>query len=599
MKVYRVKKYLFFVFSLLFLMQFSVSVQAAYVTDPIGDFDSPDITSITSEVKDGYLYIKLDFAESLEGKNCAGGVFLDTDKNPNTGYNEGSGADYVYTYNVISIIYSDPIVSAILNDNIVNENTLSISGSQLFISIPLSMLGNDEGDMDIFVASHSGISAFFFDRTPDYGVLNTITGELSIPVQAENLEGSFQDKAGDSFGSTDITGIETRVHDGVFDIQLTYKNNVESDDVHGWILIDSDQSIATGFTNTGEVPPSFGVDYRLEYTIGSMLGTQASMTAKNGEPDSMGYMAERGIPIGMPYNDAMFLVSGNLVVFRLPLGLLDFDDGKVSLVVNSFPVRDVSGEMEQVPELEEGALDTGTGEIRHLLTYTENPIEITDPAGDSTGFGYDGDDLTSVEIGYSDNIMLLTITYTELKITDGAITTVFFDTDQSAEKFSEYTFMYSFYNGLLGAQIFGNMDGTYGMRNAKHLISRKGNRMYLSIPLESLKDEGNMDIYIETALVPSTAKIPARKLEGAVDITPDKFNRNIYDRAPDIGSISISKQGSVYQNKNLYATSGDDVVIMEAEDERQNPESPGFGYLLAVFSLLAGVFSSKFKQLWQ
>jgi len=403
------------------------------------------------------------------------------------------------------------------------------------------------------------------------------------------------------------------VHDGVLDLLLIYKNNVESggsfygEDLNGWIFIDSDQSIATGFTNTEQVPPSFGIDYRLEYTIGPMLGTDASLKTKNEESDltKMGYTETGGIPLGVPYNDAMFVPSGNQVFFRLPLGLLGYDDGKVSFVVDSFTVDEsLSGEMEQVPDFGEGALDTGTGRLKPLLTYTENPIGITDPAGDSTGFGYDGDDLTLVEIGYSDNIMLLAIEYTELELDDGAITTVFFDTDQGAENLPEYVLVYSLYNGKLDADIFGDVDGSYGVRDARHLVTMKGNRMYLSIPLEFLKDEGNMDVYVETALVPSKADIPltdqSRKWlsgeevktgTGQIHISPDKFGRTIYDRAPDTGFISISKQGTVQPDKNQNAAAEKNPAALEGEAEGQNPESPGPGTLLAVLALLAGVFT--------
>ncbi len=599
-------------------MQGSASVQAAGVTDPMGDFDYPDITGLASEVRDGYLFVEIDFVESLDGEDCAGAVFIDTDRDPKTGYNDGSGADYVYSFNVMSIIYSDPIISVTLNDDMVSEATLSISGNQLYIAIPLSMLGNDDGDLDLFVASHTDlVKALFFDRAPDYGVLNTETGKVSIPLQTGGLEGSFQDRSGDSEGS-DITGIDTSVHDGVFDILLTYRNSVDSgdsfygEDLNGWVFIDADQNIATGFANTEQAPPSFGIDYRLDYTIGSMLGTDASLKTKNADSEltKMGYTQIGGISLGVPYNDAMFAVAGNQVFFRIPLEMLGSDEGKMNLVADSFTVDEaLSGEMDQVPDFGEGALDTGTGKLKPLLTYTENPAAARDPTGDSTGFGYDGDDLTSVEIGYSDNIMLLTITYTELELDDGAITTVVFDTDQGATPLPEYMLVYSLYNGKLDADLFGDVDGTYGVREAGHLISMKGNMMYLSIPLEFLKDEGNMDIYVETALVPSKADVPLTEQSrewmagtdtktgtGEIHINPDKFGRTIYDRAPDTGFISISKQGTVQAEQNQPAVpqhraEQDEAGMEGANDGAQDPEqSPGPGILLAVLALLAGVF---------
>lgn len=626
MRVYRTKNYVIFAFSLLLLIQGLASVQAAGVTDPMGDFAYPDITELACEVSDGYLYAEISFAENLEGEDCAGAVFIDTDRNSGTGYNKGIGADYVYTFSVMNIIYSDPIVSAALNDDPVSENTLSISGNKLLITLPLGMLGNDDGDMDLFVASHSElVKALFFDRAPDYGVLNTKTGELSISGPTGNLDGSFQDQTGDSEGA-DITGVDIMAHDGVLDLLLTYENDVESgsgfygEDINGWIFIDSDQDIATGFTNTEQAPPSFGIDYRIDYTIGPMLGTDASLKTENEESDltRMGYTETGGISLGVPYNDAMFIPSGNQVFLRLPLGLLGYDDGKVNLVVDSFTVDgSLSGEMEQVPDFGKGALDTGTGSLSPLLTYTENPVEINDPAGDSTGFGYDGDDLTLVEAGYSDNIMLLTIEYSELELDDGAITTIFFDTDQGTTPLPEYMLVYSLYNGKLDADIFGDVAGTYGVRDAGHLISMKGNRMYLSIPLEFLQDEGNMDIYVETALVPSKADIPLTDQSrewlagdevktgiGQVHIDPDKFGRTIYDRAPDTGFIPISKQGTVQTGQNQqtnqdktqqFPQDGKDTAGLKGEADTRNPESPGPGTLFAFLAMLAGVFTLKRK----
>jgi len=624
MGAYRMKKYTLFLVSLLFFVQCSASVQAAGVTDPVGDFDYPDITGLAAEARDGYLYVEIAFAESLDGEDCAGAVFIDTDRDTKTGYNDGNGADYVYAFNVMSIIYSDPIVSVTLNDDTVSENTLFISGNQIQIAIPLSMLGNDDGDLDLFVASHTDlVKALFFDRAPDYGVLNTGSGKVSIPLKAGDFEGSFQDRSGDSEGS-DITEIDTWVHDGVFDILLTYRNNVDSggsfygEDLNGWVFIDTDQNIATGFTNTEQAPPSFGIDYRLDYTIGPMLGTDASLKTKNEDSEltKMGYTQTGGIPLGVPYNDAMFAVADNQVFFRIPLEMLGSDDGKMSLVADSFTVDEaLSGKMDQVPDFGEGALDTGTGKLNPLLTYTENPAAARDPTGDSTGFGYDGDDLTSVEIGYSGNIMLLKITYAELELDDGAVTTVFFDTDQGATTLPEYMLVYSLYNGKLDADLFGDVGGTYGVREAGQLISMKGNTMYLSLPLEFLKDDGNMDIYVETALIPTKAEIPLTEQSrewlagediktgtGEIHINPDKFGRTRYDRAPDTGLISISKKGTVQAGQNQPAAAEnravqDEALPQGANNEAQNPEqSPGPESLLAGLALLAGVFALNFRK---
>ena len=105
---------------------------------------------------------------------------------------------------------------------------------------------------------------------------------------------------------------------------------------------------------------------------------------------------------------------------------------------------------------------------------------------------------------------------------DNAVPTVIFDMDQDPNTIPEYTFVYCIYSGKLGAYIFG---GTHIVRDATHLITMEGNKMYLSVPLAFLGNgDGAMNINAETAL-------------------PDKFNRTIYDRARDAGFISIGGNG--------------------------------------------------------
>ena len=53
---------------------------------------------------------------------------------------------------------------------------------------------------------------------------------------------------------------------------------------------------------------------------------------------------------------------------------------------------------------------------------------ITDPVGDSAGFGLDGNDLTGVDVCSAGNVLLVTVAYSSLSPDDGVVTTVAFDT---------------------------------------------------------------------------------------------------------------------------------------------------------------------------
>ena len=509
-----------------------ISAATATTTDPIGDFYSPDIAELTATVSEGDLIVVITCTDSLIDEHIAGAIFIDADQNYTTGYLDDTGSDYVYVYDVIDIVYMDPIKSVTLNDDAIDLNTLHVAGNQIRITIPLKMLGNDDGDMDIFVATYSRFfKALNFDRAPDFGVLNTLNGSVRIPHPGNSLAGgTIADLAGDST-SPDMTGLDVDVENGIVNIVVTYNQNVEPDDLSygedltGWIFVDADQNLATGFTNTEQAPPTFGIDYRIEYVLGRSIGTDASITKIDYESDltESGFTQTKGVLLGVPYNDATFKVVANQVFLRIPLGLLGYDDGNMDIVIDSFTIQGLlSGDIDSVPDFGYGALDTSDGSIKPLLSCTDPKVTIMDPAGDSFGFGLDGDDLTGVDVCSAGDVLLVTVAYSSLSLDDGAVTTVLFDTDQDPDSLPDYSFIYFMYEGNLGANIVGDFGGSSCMRDATHLITMLGNKMYLSVPAEFLgNDDGAMNIHVETAIE-----------AGDEDI--------IYDRAPDTGFISIN-----------------------------------------------------------
>jgi len=570
-------------------------VFAASITDPSGDFDFPDISGVTANVGRGNINIVITCTENIQDYDISGAVFVDTDQDYSTGYIYSPGYDYVYQFFVMPIIYSDPIKSVTLNDNMINTDTLNIAGNQISITIPLTMLGNDDGDADIVVATHTQIvKALDFDRAPDFGVLDLNDGSVKVPFTFNsNAGGPITDRTGDS-SSSDIVGLDANVKNGVLNIAITYNKNVEpadlsyGDDLNGWIFIDADQDLATGFTNTEQAPPTFGIDYRIEYTIGRILGTDASITKIDHESDltKTGYAQTTGVSIGVPYNDATFKVVGNKVFLGIPLGLLGHDEGNMDIVADSFTIQSMlNGDLESVPDKGQGALDTSTGSIKPLLSCTDTKVMITDPTGDSAGFGADGDDITGIEACYAGDILLVTVTYSSLSLDDGAVTTIALDTDQNPDNIPEYAFVYSLYNGKLGASIFGDAGGTYTARGVDHLITMSGNKMYISIPLEFLgNDDRSMNLYAETAFVGNKAKIPSsqRSTYGEVYIHPDESSRTIYDRAPDAGFISIGSTKKDVANgpANNNPANNDPVA----------KEEPGFESIAAITGLLMAVY---------
>jgi hypothetical protein len=116
----------------------------------------------------------------------------------------------------------------------------------------------------------------------------------------------------------------------------------------------------------------------------------------------------------------------------------------------------------------------------------------------------------------------------------------------------------------------------------------QGNKMYLSIPAEFLPDDGNMDIFIETALVPYGTKIPNSKRAetGTVYVNPDSDGRTLYDRAPDTGVFTIGTNGDFQtaNNNNI-----NDNIAQPAGQKGQEEEGPGFSGLMGVAAVVASL----------
>jgi hypothetical protein len=580
-----------------------VPITCASVSDAVGDFSSPDIDSLDVSTDGHNLYIVISCTDDVAEYSFYGAVFVDTDQNVLTGYAD-NGADYVYQFSYMSIIYSEPMITTTLNDGMIDASTLQAQGNMIYITLPLRQLGNDDGKADVFVAVHDQmVKALDFDRAPDYGAIDSQTGNLKVPLTAGSRL-QVSDRTGDG-AAADIKSVDVTVENGMLNILITYSNNVEPDaysygeDITGWIFIDADQNLATGFTNTEQAPPTFGVDYIIEYTVGRLTGTDAAIRMINTDSSltKEGYTDTTSRPLGVPYNDGMLKVSGNEVLIRVPLVLLGNDDGSMYLTVNSFTIRDVlGGDMDSIPDNGNGAIDTSDGSVKALLEYGDDRTIFTDSASDSTGFGQDGDELVSIETGFAEDKMLMTITYSSLSLDDGAITTISFDTDQDGKE--DYSLAYNLMYGKLAATMMGNYGGEYGVKEVSHLVTMQGNKMYLSIPLTYLgNDEGNMNIYVETALVVYGARIPETDQRrewlsgdevkngiGQVHLNPDKSSRTLYDRAPDTGSYTIGANGNFQAANNNNAQQGG------------QEEGPGFSGLMGITAMATSRYiSSKRK----
>ncbi|MBN2110706.1 MAG: hypothetical protein JW705_06420 [Methanosarcinaceae archaeon] len=554
------------------------------------------------------LNIVISCADDVADHSFYGAVFVDTDQNTLTGY-AGNGADYVYQFSYTSIIYSEPMISTTLNDDIIDASTLQAQGNMIYITLPLGHLGSDDGIADVFVAVHDQmVKALDFDRAPDHGAMDSQTGEVKVPQTTESMA-QVSDRAGDG-AAADIKSVDAAVDSGMLYVLVTYAGDVEpyaysyGEDITGWVCVDVDQHLATGFTNTEQAPPTFGVDYIIEYTLGSLTGTDAAirMIDPGSELTKEGYSDTTTMPLGIPYNDGMLRVSGSKVLIGVPLSLLGNDDGSMYLTVDSFTIHDaLGGDMDSIPDNGRGAIDTSDGSVKALLSYADDKTTFTDSASDSTGFGEDGDEIVCIETGFAEDKMLITVTYRSLSLDDGAITSISLDTDQDGSE--DYSIAYSLMYGKLAATMIGYYGGEYGVREVSHLVTMQGNKMYLSIPSVFFgNDDGNMDIYVETALVVYGASIPQTDQSrewlsgeevktgiGQVHLNPDKSSRTLYDRAPDTGSYTIGS------GKSYKPATGNTIVAQGIQEEA----SPGFsGIIGSIALLICSLILGKTRKQW-
>ena len=121
------------------------------VTDPIGDGGIADIKEIRGRIFNENLEIEYGFADGVPLDSIIAFLFLDIDRDPMTGFFDPAffndiGVDYYIVY--------DPLFSG---NEIFIYDTLGLVGTQTFqlnansisFSVPLSLLGNDDGEMDL------------------------------------------------------------------------------------------------------------------------------------------------------------------------------------------------------------------------------------------------------------------------------------------------------------------------------------------------------------------------------------------------------------------------------------------------------------------
>ena len=500
------------------------------ISDPVGDFLFPDITKLNINVTNSNLNITIthvdDVFDPLGLRTSAGIIFIDTDLNYTTGINNtGWGADFQIEYNVNKYFKVVHLVNSNAESIDISAN-VNVKGKQIFFSVPLSLLDNDDGIVNLFIATKESIwIGSTFDRAPDYGVLNTGNGLIEIPFPYNELAGGTIIDSIDDSGYPDVTEVNATIDRGSLNVVVTYKEDLIDTSVtkgaYAWINLDTDQSLATGFTNTGQNPPTFGIDYRINYHVSALLGTPSAFIE-----DGIG-----STNVGLPYNDGIYKYGGNQIFLSVPLGLLDFDDGNLYLHIYSFNPNTIpsTADIDNVPDYGEGALNTLNGEIQPLVSCIGDWVTVTDPDNDSYGFGLEGDEITGVSTCKAANSIIVKTMLKRFDLDDRAATNIYLDVDQNPNtglEFSneantigaEYMVSSARTADLMLHTFLSSLEGED--KQVDQLAIPLGTQIVVTVPLELIgNDDGAVDMLVQTS-------------------DPDYFLQ--YDIAPNTGIISLS-----------------------------------------------------------
>jgi hypothetical protein len=158
------------------------------VKDKIGDGGVADIDEIRGSVSNGKLNISFGFAPGVMLDSVIGGLYIDIDRNAVTGrhsslYYHDLGVEYFVFYYGKLFSLGDSIRITDTNGTM-KAVPYQINGQEIQFSVSLSMLGNDDGAMDL--VGISGISSNPTDWAPDSGHVTILPTPSWLAIQPDS-----------------------------------------------------------------------------------------------------------------------------------------------------------------------------------------------------------------------------------------------------------------------------------------------------------------------------------------------------------------------------------------------------------------------------
>ncbi|MBI3469666.1 MAG: hypothetical protein HY000_42250 [Planctomycetes bacterium] len=349
--------------------------------------------------------------------------FLDTDQNPATGdvrVGHVGGAEYRITslYGGVSDyhLYSLPTATVTSDADCIplaigmkcpnREEQLTVTGpasyykGTLTITVPLGAIGNPRA-VDVFAVAHARDDASHIagsgDRAPDYGAIDTATGQVVVRRPGVTQWVTVTDTPGDTpldpFSRMplgyDITSAQFITIADQFFTNLAFTQPVNPTNIvygthlSGEIVLDSDRSLVTGPIPLGEDIPTWGGDTRLSFDLSGLAPKILLQPSAEGTP----------VMFGSDRNDGHWLAVGNTLSLTGSLSLFDaFHLASLGLKQGTFRVPTDGSMNAQVNTLfnqrladtlpgQNRVVDTGTGGVLAPFKWdATGTVSCTDPA---------------------------------------------------------------------------------------------------------------------------------------------------------------------------------------------------------------------------
>ncbi len=553
--------FLVFIMGIALLVFFSDESHAAKMSDPAGDSfgGSPfnDFIEMEfTETESNYLF-RIRFSNLSQGTN--GCLLLDADGNRNT---QGSPYGTITEYSIEFTIAILGICNAQLFKG-VDATYLNcwVSGNDFNIVIPKSTLADTLSTVEIAAVSASNFLCNGRDRIPDNGYWSPHTGTIHIEDGGLSFDflSTLSDPAGDEPSPVDLKGFQTWKQGEHLVFRVYYHHSIEARDIDAvsWnsVNLDLDKDILTGFQNTSEIYPTFGIDTSIQFSIYPwVLGGSVEANLYRPKPSE----PEKTVPIqiGKFATDSYFRRSENWVEFSIPIALLPTVTQRSVVILSS--MEPVAGDIDMYPD--EGGLSLYTGATIPIQSCSSEVQMINDPIDDSFAFGMDNDEIVRVAACQSKDATLLSVQYKRLDMIGEALTALRMDLDSNANtgeiisNFAhntqlgiEKTFVYQFISTSggppaarqVGGEVvfFGGstggtpsfmailVEGAAGelLRGINTLVTVHLGRkeIYVTVPHRMFTDDGSMNLHTATMSTAYGTAVPS-------------------DEAPNSGVFSIA-----------------------------------------------------------